>query len=83
MSKSSKPSKTSQARSDTMETIVTSGKSCPVTAEERWRMIAEAAYYRAEHRGFVGGDMADDWLQASAEIDNMLQALGCTISNGS
>ena len=46
-------------------------------------MIAEAAYYRAEHRGFVGGDTADDWLQASAEIDNMLEALGCTVSNGS
>ena len=55
-------------------------KSCPVTPEERWRMIAEAAYYRAENRGFVGGDMADDWMQAAAEIDNMLQALGCTVA---
>ena len=60
---------------------ITQGKkSCPVSAEDRWRMIAEAAYYRAENRGFVGGDMADDWMQAAAEIDNMLQALGCTVA---
>jgi prefoldin subunit 5 len=34
-------------------------------------MIAEAAYFRAEHRGFQGGDPLDDWLQAEAEIDRM------------
>ena len=86
MSKPVKSSKTSQTRSDTMENTtegLKTAKPCPVTPEERWRMIAEAAYYRAEHRGFVGGDTADDWLQASAEIDNMLEALGCTVSHGS
>jgi len=36
-------------------------------------MIAEAAYYLAEKRGFVGGDMAADWLQAEAEIDRKLR----------
>lgn len=46
----------------------------PVTAEERYRMIAEAAYFRAEKRGFAGGDIAEDWVQAEAEIDRMLQA---------
>jgi len=34
-------------------------------------MIAEAAYFRAEHRGFRGGDPLEDWLQAEAEIDCM------------
>lgn len=43
-----------------------------VTAEERQRMIAEAAYLRAEKRGFVGGDPADDWLSAETEIDRIL-----------
>lgn len=38
------------------------------TAEERHRMIAEAAYLRAEARGFRG-DPLEDWLQAEAEID--------------
>lgn len=48
----------------------------PVTAEERYRMIAEAAYFRAEKRGFVGDDLAEDWLQAEREIDRLLQARG-------
>lgn len=51
-------------------------KNPPVTAEERYRMIAEAAYFRAEKAGFVGGDVAEDWLQAEAEIDRMLKAQG-------
>jgi hypothetical protein len=36
-------------------------------------MIAEAAYFRAEKRGFVGGDTAEDWLQAEAETERLLQ----------
>lgn len=51
-------------------------KNSPVTAEERYRMIAEAAYFRAEKRGFLRGDMAEDWLQAEAEIDQMLKEQG-------
>lgn len=47
-----------------------------VTPEERYRMIAEAAYYIAERRGFTGGDVATDWLTAEAEIDRTLQQEG-------
>lgn len=43
------------------------------TPEERHRMISEAAYFRAERRGFVGGDPCADWLDAEAEIDSMIQ----------
>lgn len=42
------------------------------SAEERQRMIAEAAYYRAEQRGFNDGDPVADWLQAEQEINNAL-----------
>ncbi len=38
----------------------------PLTAGERYRMIAEAAYFRAEKRGFLGGNVAEDWLEAEA-----------------
>jgi hypothetical protein len=48
----------------------------PLTAEERYRMIAEAAYFRAEKRGFLGGNVAEDWLEAEAEIDRMLREQG-------
>jgi chromosome segregation ATPase len=44
-----------------------------VTPEERYHMIAEAAYFHAERRGFVMGDSAQDWLDAEAEIDRILQ----------
>jgi hypothetical protein len=37
-------------------------------------MIAEAAYFRAQQRGFQGGDPLDDWLQAEAAIDRMTAA---------
>ena len=36
-------------------------------------MIADAAYFRAEKRGFSTGDTAQDWLDAEAEIDRALQ----------
>lgn len=42
------------------------------SAEERQRMIAEAAYFRAQQRGFAGGDPLADWLAAEAEIDRTL-----------
>ena len=32
------------------------------------RMIAEAAYYRAERRGFAPGGELIDWFQAEAEV---------------
>jgi hypothetical protein len=44
----------------------------PVSAEERARMIAEAAYFRAQRRGFRNGDTVRDWAEAEAEIDAML-----------
>ena len=46
----------------------------PMTAEQRRCMICEAAYYRAERRGFSGRDPAEDWVEAEAEIDRMFFA---------
>lgn len=39
-----------------------------VSPEERQRLIAMAAYYRAERRGFAPGRELDDWLESEAEI---------------
>ncbi len=38
-------------------------------------MIAEAAYLRAERRGFTGGPEKEreDWLAAEAAVDALLQ----------
>jgi hypothetical protein len=45
-----------------------------ITAESRRQMIEEAAYFRAEKRGFTSGDPANDWLIAEEEIDQLLAA---------
>jgi DNA repair exonuclease SbcCD ATPase subunit len=38
-------------------------------------MIAEAAYFKAERRGFNGGDAVRDWCEAEAEVDARLRRL--------
>jgi uncharacterized coiled-coil DUF342 family protein len=38
-------------------------------------MIAEAAYFRAERRGFNGGDAVRDWCEAEGEVDARLRQL--------
>jgi hypothetical protein len=43
-----------------------------VTSEERWRMVAEAAYHKAEKRGFATGHETEDWLEAEQEVDALL-----------
>lgn len=43
-----------------------------VSAEQRYRMIAEAAYYIAERRNFAPGDAAADWAQAEVRIAALL-----------
>ena len=38
-------------------------------SDEAWReMVATAAYYRAETRGFGEGSGKDDWYEAEAEL---------------
>ena len=44
----------------------------PSFSETREARIAEAAYWRAERRGFVAGQELDDWLAAEREVDEDL-----------
>jgi hypothetical protein len=37
-------------------------------------MISEAAYLRAERRGFVPGHEVEDWLAAEQEVERLLAA---------
>lgn len=46
-----------------------------ISEEMRQHMIREAAYYRAQHRGFGGGAEMEDWCAAEREIDVMLGRL--------
>lgn len=45
------------------------------SAEERHGMIAVAAYFLAEHRGFLPGQAERDWELAEQQIDRMLERL--------
>jgi hypothetical protein len=46
--------------------------SIDITPEERWKMIAVAAYHKAEKRGFAPGNELQDWTEAETEIDNLM-----------
>ena len=47
----------------------------PSDPVERQRLIAEAAYFRAERRGFAPGNEETDWLEAEKDID--MAVAGC------
>ncbi|MBZ5640828.1 MAG: DUF2934 domain-containing protein [Acidobacteriia bacterium] len=43
-----------------------------IPQNQRRKLIAEAAYLKAERRGFRGGTPERDWLDAEAEVDAIL-----------
>jgi Protein of unknown function (DUF2934) len=45
-----------------------------VSQEMRRAMIEQAAYLRAERRGFTPGSEVEDWLAAETEVDALLRA---------
>ena len=45
-----------------------------ITSEERWKMIAVAAYHKAEKRGFAPGSELQDWAEAEQEVDELLMS---------
>jgi hypothetical protein len=49
-----------------------------VSAEDRKRFVAEAAYFKAERRGFAEGSELEDWVEAEAEIDALLDSRGAS-----
>lgn len=51
----------------TQEQVAVEGKAS-MNPEERRRVIAEAAYFKAARRNFDGGKELDDWLEAEAEM---------------
>ncbi|HZP92826.1 MAG TPA: DUF2934 domain-containing protein [Burkholderiales bacterium] len=62
----SKTAATSQQASEARATAAAGPK-------ERHHRVAEAAYFRAEHRGFLPGYELQDWLDAEAELDMPLR----------
>jgi len=44
-----------------------------VSDQERYEMIAEAAYFRAADRDFAPGQEIGDWLAAEKEVEQLLK----------
>lgn len=53
---------------------ITKSSAAPITPETRRLMVAEAAYYIAENRGFESGHEVEDWLLAEQQIETVLAA---------
>lgn len=45
-----------------------------VSPAQRWKLVAEAAYYFAEKRGFAPGHSMADWLAAERQVDAKLRS---------
>ncbi|MBE0626254.1 MAG: DUF2934 domain-containing protein [Burkholderiales bacterium] len=73
----SKPTPPSSAAAPQPAIAAKPGKDCAnplsrsgraVSAEEREKLVAQAAYFRAEKRGFAPGCEVQDWITAEAEV---------------
>ncbi len=47
-----------------------------ISGAQRHQLISEAAYFKAEQRGFEVGNAVQDWLEAEAHIDAMYRIEG-------
>lgn len=78
MAREKTPASTPRKRAPrrTLTVVETAADSTPaapfVDPETRAALIAEAAFFRAEKRGFAPGHETEDWLAAEAEIDAKL-----------
>jgi hypothetical protein len=52
-----------------------------VSNEEKYRLIAEAAYFRSEKRSFAPGYELEDWLAAETELEARLQEIGSSLGS--
>ena len=70
-SRATRPRTRKQVVADSVVTLESPQKvpsTTSVADAARQQMISEAAYYRAQRRGFEPGRELDDWLAAEAEI---------------
>ena len=51
-----------------LASVPATGSDTATDAHDWQEMIATAAYYRAQKRGFEGGSPEEDWFEAEAEL---------------
>ena len=55
-------------------TEISSNDAMPITTKNSHDSIAEAAYYKAEKRGFTAGYELVDWLEAEHELTKVISS---------
>jgi len=56
----------------TSKKTTTLANAANISEQERARMVAEAAYYRAISRSFQNGSPECDWIEAEKEVEQIL-----------
>ena len=60
------------ATSKQSDSEVRPGAASAIGAQERQMLVARAAYFRAEKRGFAPGGELQDWVEAETEVLRMI-----------
>lgn len=66
------PMKSKAVKREAAPKVVRRPEPTPISDDQRRAMIAEAAYLRAEARGFLPGGEVADWIAAEREVDTRL-----------
>lgn len=62
-------------RATKVKAAVSPAEKIKVSSHERHQMVATAAYFIAERRGFHAGYEHGDWLAAEAEVDVRIEVI--------
>lgn len=66
------------------EEILATGPSIRgISSEEKFQLIAEAAYFRSERRSFTPGYELEDWLAAEADVETKILDIGSSMESQS
>jgi len=66
------PKRRARKQSAALDIPVEGGAQAVFDPDMRHRMISEAAYYLYSQRGYADGYDLDDWLQAEAQVDDLI-----------
>ncbi|HTY64682.1 MAG TPA: DUF2934 domain-containing protein [Acidobacteriota bacterium] len=73
-----------RASTSISEEILAAGPSIKgISSEEKFQLIAEAAYFRSEKRSFTPGYELEDWLAAETEVETKLSDIGTSMESQS
>ena len=73
--------KTTTRKATTRKAVSKKATSEVINYQQRYQMIAEAAYHIAEKQDFMPENELEHWLQAEHQIDNWISSQNIQLSN--